>query len=167
MKINQSKSRSISIVAIKLVDQRFCINDEPIPTILKKPIKSLGRNYDRSLKDCEQVQQRNQEVKRSLETIDQSMLPGKLKLWFLQFGLLPQLMWPLTVADTPLRKVKKMERKISYYVRKWLRVPQCLNSISLYGQGILDLPLSRLVEEFKCTKARQVMTLSESRDLLI
>ncbi len=162
MKINPSKSRGISIVTGKLVDQRFCINDEPIPTILEKPIKSLGRHYDRSLKDCGQVQQLIREIKRGLETINQSMLPGgKLKLWCLQVGLLPRLIWPLTVADTPLTKVEKMERKISSYVRKWLGASQCLNSISLYGHGMLELPLSSLVEEFKCTKARQVMTLSE------
>ena len=34
----------------------------------------------------------------------------------------------------------------------------------MYGHGILGLPVSGLVEEFKCTKTRLEMTLSESRD---
>lgn len=43
MEIKPSKSRSISIVKGQIVNERFHINDELIPTILEKPIKSLGR----------------------------------------------------------------------------------------------------------------------------
>ncbi len=167
MKIKPSKSRSISITKGKLSDQRFFINSEPIPTISEKPIKSLGRCYDASLRDCSQVEQLKQDVARDLKKLDHSMLPGKLKLWCLQFGLLPRLLWPLTVIDIPITAVQKMERTVSAYVRKWLGVPKCLSSISLYGHGILDLPLSSLVEEFKCAKSRLELTLTESRDTTI
>ncbi len=43
MKLKPSKSRSISIVRGKLVDQRFHIDETPIPTVLEMPVKSLGR----------------------------------------------------------------------------------------------------------------------------
>lgn len=72
------------------------------------------------------------------EISNQSMLLGKLKLWCLQFGLLPRLMWPLAVVDILLTKVEKMERMIGSCVRKWLGAPQCLNNISLYGHGIFE-----------------------------
>ncbi len=49
-------------------------------------------------------------------------------------------------------------------VRKWLGLPKCLSSIGLYGNGALSLPVSSLVEEYKCAKARLEMTLTESRD---
>lgn len=120
MKINPFKWRSIPIIKGKLSDQRFFINEEPIPMVSEKPFKSLGRCYDASLKDHEQVQQLKQDIGRGLENINQSMLHGKLKLWCPQFGLLPWLMWPLTVVDIPLTRVEKMERMISSYVRKWL-----------------------------------------------
>lgn len=42
-------------------------------------------------------------------------------------------------------------------ISSWLGVTQCLSS--LYGQGLLQLPLSSFTEEFKCTKVRLEMTL--------
>lgn len=104
-----------------------------------------------------------QELTKDLEIINKSILPSKLKIWCLQFGLLPCLMWPLTMYDITLTMVEKMENMVSSYVRKCLGAPQCLSSITLYGQGLLQLPLSSLTEEFKCTKARLEMTLSTGR----
>ncbi|KAL7833600.1 hypothetical protein AOLI_G00285600 [Acnodon oligacanthus] len=43
MKINPNKSRSISIVKGQLTDVKFCIDDDPIPTVSEQPVKSLGR----------------------------------------------------------------------------------------------------------------------------
>lgn len=46
-------------------------------------------------------------------------------------------------------------------------VPRCLSSLALNGQGLLQLPLSSLTEEFKCMKVRLEMTLMESNDTAI
>ena len=43
-------------------------------------------------------------------------------LWCLQFGLFPRLMWPLSVYEIPLSVAEKMERLVSFYIRKWLGV---------------------------------------------
>lgn len=102
-----------------------------------------------------------------METIDKSMLPGKLQIWCLQFRLLPRTMWPLTMYDITLTTVEKLERMVSSYVRKGLGVPQCLSSIARCGQQLLQLPLSSLTEEFKCTKARLEITLAESKHTMI
>ena len=75
---------------------------------------------------------------------------------------------PFTIYhDLTLTRVEKMERMISSHVRKWLGVPRCLSSVALYGQGLLQLPLSSLTEEFKCTKVRLEMTLAETKDTVI
>ena len=92
MKLKPSKSRSISIVKGKLVDQRFYIDDTPIPLVSELPVKSLGRWYNASLKDSDQSDQLREEAIKGLVSIDKTLLPGKLKLWCLQFGLLPRLM---------------------------------------------------------------------------
>ena len=92
MKIKPSKSRSISIVKGKLSDHRFHIGKEPIPMVSEKPVKSLGRWYDASLKDKEQVEHLRKEVATGLENIDRTLLPGKLKLWCMQYRLLPCLL---------------------------------------------------------------------------
>lgn len=83
----------------KLVEYRFFIDEEPIPTVAEKPVKSLGRWYDASLKDTVQVDEVKEVTNHALKIIDSTLLPGSLKLWCLQFGLLPRLMWPLTVYD--------------------------------------------------------------------
>ena len=167
MKVKPSKSRSISIVKGKVVGKKFVINDEVVPTVLEKPVKSLGRWYDASLSDKGQFEELRQEMIQGISSIDKSGLPGKLKLWCLQFGLLPRLMWPLTVYEVPVSKVEKLERMINSFIRKWLGVPRCLSSAALYGKGILELPVSSLTEEFKCAKVRLEMTLTQSKDPVV
>lgn len=72
----------------------------------------------------------------------------------MQFGLLPRLMWPLTVYEVPITKVEKRGRSVSFYIKKWLGLPRCLSNIGLYGHGALELPVSGLTEQYKCTKVR-------------
>ena len=79
----------------------------------------------------------------------------------MQYGLLPRLLWPLTLYEVPLSKVEKLERLVNSYVRKWLGLPRCLSSIRLYGKGKLHLPISSLAEEYKCAKVRLEMMLLE------
>ena len=66
-------------------------------------------------------------------------------------------MWPLSVYEVPISSVEKMERGVSSYNRKWLGAPNCLSSVELYGKGIVQMPVSSLIEEFKCTKVRTEM----------
>ena len=106
-------------------------------------------------------------VAEGLDRIDKSGLPGKLKLWCLQFGLFPWLMWPLSVYEITLSVAEKMERLVSFYIRKCLGVPRCLSTVSLYGKGILQLPVSSLVEEFKCTKVRTELLLAGSKAVVV
>ncbi|KAF7641287.1 hypothetical protein LDENG_00286300, partial [Lucifuga dentata] len=47
--------QSISISKRRLLDQRFHVGDESIPTVTEKPVKSLGCWYNATLKDTDQV----------------------------------------------------------------------------------------------------------------
>ena len=85
----------------------------------------------------------------------------------MQFGLYPRLMRPLSIYEVPLSIAETMEQLVSSYIRKWLGVPRCLSSVALYGKGILQLPVSNLAEEFKCTKVRTELLLSGSKDILV
>ncbi|KAJ8016900.1 hypothetical protein DPEC_G00012150 [Dallia pectoralis] len=164
MEIKPSKSRSISFVKGKLSEQRFYVGKEPIPTVAEKPVKSLGRWYYDTLKDTEQVDQLKKDTICGLESINKTKLPGTLKLWSLQFGLIPRLMWPLTIYEVPISKVEKLERVVSSFAKKCLGLPRCFTNTRLYGRGILEIPVSSPVEEFKRSKIRLEMTLTESRD---
>ena len=53
MKVNPSKYRSLSIVG-KVIDKKFSINEEVMPTVREKPVKSLGRWHDANLSDKSQ-----------------------------------------------------------------------------------------------------------------
>uniref|UniRef100_A0A3B1K6T8 Reverse transcriptase domain-containing protein n=1 Tax=Astyanax mexicanus TaxID=7994 RepID=A0A3B1K6T8_ASTMX len=167
MKVKPSKSRSVSIVKGKLIQERFMMEGEVIPSILEKPIKSLGRWYTAALNDKEQVEGLRTEMVEAINRIDKSFLPGKLKLWCLQFGLLPRLRWPLTVYDIPISEVERLERVMSKAIRTWLGVPRCLSSVAWCGRGMLELPLTSLVEEFKCAKVGREMQLLGSKDGLV
>ncbi|KAJ8412683.1 hypothetical protein AAFF_G00116340 [Aldrovandia affinis] len=130
-------------------------------------LRASARWYNASLKDSDQCDQLREETIKGLVSIDKTLLPGKLKLLCLQFGLLPRLMWPLTVYEIPMTKVEKLERTVSSYIKKWLGLPRCLSNIGLYGHGALELPVSSLTEEYKCTKVRLNMILTESQDGMI
>jgi len=168
MKIKPSKSRSISIVKGVLSNYRFFIGEEPIPTVSDQPVKSLGRWYDAILKDKDQVQQLRKEIRSGLQAIiNNTQLPGRLKAWCLQFGLLPRVLWQLTIFEVPISTVEKLERGITGCIKKWLGVPQCLTTIGLYGDSALKLPLTSFTEEFKCAKVRLQMTLMDSCDAMV
>ena len=83
MKIKPSNSRSISISRGKLSDRKFVIDEEKIPIIREKAVKSLGRWYQADLNDGEQAGQFRKDVAEGLDRIDKSGLPEKLKLWCL------------------------------------------------------------------------------------
>ena len=138
MKMKPSKCRSVSISKGKLVEETFDIDVEVIPSIVEKPVKSLGRWYNSTLSDWEQVLELREFIVRVFSTINKTFLPGKLKLWCLQVGLLPRVRWPLTVYDVAISEVEKFERVMNQVVRNWLRVPHCLSTITLYGKGILE-----------------------------
>jgi len=81
--------------------------------VSEKPVKSLGRWYDGDLKDTVQVEEVRRQAVEGLKSINSCALPGKLQLWCFQFGLLPRLLWPLTVYKVSLTRVDKLEALIS------------------------------------------------------
>ncbi len=76
-------------------------------------------------------------------------------------------MWPLTVYKVLITKIEKLERTVGSYIKKWLELPRCLSNIGLYGRSALELPVSSLTEEYKCTKVRLGITLAKSQDAVI
>lgn len=97
---------------------KFCIGDDVILTVSEQPVKSLGRRYNASLRDKDQVKQTRQDITNSLENINKTLLPMNLKLGYLQFGFLTRVMWPLTIYEVPITTVEKMERTMTSYVKK-------------------------------------------------
>lgn len=57
-------------------DLKFFIGDDPILTVSEQPVKSIGRWYNASLKDKEQVQLLRKEIISGLQTIDHTPPPA-------------------------------------------------------------------------------------------
>lgn len=78
--------------------------------MLEKPVKHLGRCDDAAFSYTEQIQGLKQQ---QLESIEMSGFTHKLKLWCLHFGLLPRLLWLLTMYDVSNSKVEELNRMFS------------------------------------------------------
>ena len=132
---------SISLVLGTICNIHFSIGGNIIPTVREQAVKSLGRLYAFPLTD----RHRGVEVQRTalegLHAIEKSELPGKLKAWCFQHGLLPCLLWPLHIYEISLSRVETIQQHINKYLRKWLCVPPCFSTVGLYTTtGMLQLP---------------------------
>lgn len=83
------------------------------------------------------------------------MLPCRIKLLCSQFGLLPRLMWPLTIYEVLSLKVEKLKSSVNTFAKKWLGLPRCLSNIRMYKRGILELPILSFAEKYKCLEMTQ------------
>ena len=168
MKAKPPKSRSLSIVKGVVTETRFFINGDPIPTVKEEPVKSLGRLYKLPLTDRHWGTELERTTSDSLKMIDKVDLPGKLKVWLYQHGLLPRLMWPLQVYEVTLTRVETIQQHINKYLRKWLGVPPGFTTVGLYSNtAMLKLPIASIVEEFKVAKVRYQLMLRDSPDSVI
>lgn len=169
MLFKPKKSRSLSLRKGKIDESvTFSVANQVIPTVSEEPVKSLGRWYDASLKDTNRGKETMKTTEKGLEIIDSCGLPGKYKIWCLQFMLIPKLLWPLLIYDICSSTVENMEAKINKHSRKWLGVPPCLTDVALYcRQAKLKLPLKSILEEYKAGKARLLSMLEDSADLIV
>ena len=165
LEVKAAKSRSLVIYKGKVRKQEVKMKGEVLTSITEKPIKYLGKWYNESLNDREQLVQVMKQLKIYLNRIDRSMLPGKFKVWCLQNALIPKLMWPLSIYDVTLTKVEKIQQLITRKIKAWLGIPKTLSVSALYGKSTkLQLPVTSIVEEVKVVKARNKVILEDSRD---
>ncbi|XP_061905517.1 uncharacterized protein LOC133651562 [Entelurus aequoreus] len=128
-------------------------------------VKSLGKVFDCSLRDTTSIQSTCAELDGWLKSVDKSGLPGKFKAWIYQHGILPRILWPLLIYSFPISTVEILERRVSNHLRRWLGLPKSLSSIALYGNSNkLQLPFKSLEEEFKVTRAREVVQYRDTSD---
>ena len=93
---------------------------------------------------------------------------GNLKVWCLQFMLIPKLLWPLLVYEICSNTVKAIEAKINKFTRRWLAVPPGLTDVAMYcRKAKLRLPLKSILEEYKCGKARLLSMSEDSEDPVV
>ena len=131
----------------------------------------LGKCFDASLHDRDNVRKLERQVEDGLKKSDCCGLPGKFKAWLYQHALLPRLILPLMLYE--------LMRYQTPQWKHWRESPADISGSGLESHHVsrasdstgrlskLQLPLSLLVEEFKVAKTRQVLTLRDSPDELI
>ena len=165
LSLRLDKCRSLVIVKGEVSKRKPVINGIPIVSVAEAPVRYLGKVYTRSLGDQEQAEETLEELQRSLRRLERCQVPGRYKAWMIQHMIIPRIMWPLTIYRIPETKIREMQGKITAKLKKWLGLPKTLSVESLYTtSGKLQLPFSELTEEVKASKARILMTFSESAD---
>ena len=133
MKFKAVKSRSLVIRKGQTTESfKLYVQNEEIPPIVASPIKCLGKWFDVSLHDRDNVRKIERQVEDGLKKIDSCGLPGLFKAWLYHYALLPRLIWPLVLYEVPSTSVEALERITSRHLRKWLGVPPSFTSIGLY-----------------------------------
>lgn len=169
MAFKPAKSRSLALKRGKVCEEVFfTVAGQRIPSISAEPVKSLGRVFSVSLKDKDQEEAVRMKTRAGIKAIGEAQLPGRFKVWLLQFVLIPRLIWPLTIYEISLPVVEALERCIDRVTRKWLGFPPGLTSVALYGKTTkIRLPLKSIVEEYKVSKIRTQLMINNSEDKTI
>ena len=107
MSFNASKFRSL--VLKKDSKERFKLSSETIPTIREKPINSLRKRIDRSLRYTIAIQDTKDYLEKWLTKVDKSGLPGRFKAWIYQHAILPKVLWPLSIYEFTMNHIEQME----------------------------------------------------------
>ena len=115
--VKPEKCRSLVIKKGKVSKMTPCIGGNPITSITEKPIKYLGKLYNRALNDKEQTEEVMKDAKQGLKKIGETKIPGRYKAWVVQHMLLPRLMWPLTIYNIPESRVEEIQRLITAHLK--------------------------------------------------
>ena len=99
MRFKPAKSRSLVIKRGIVVDKfRFAIAGSIIPTLREKPMKSLGRLYNYSMKvTVATITNTTRDLCSWLTIVDKSGLPGRFKSWIYLHTILPRILWPIMI----------------------------------------------------------------------
>ena len=162
------KCRALVIIKGQVSSRRIEINGKPIQSIQEEPVRFLGKWYNASLGEKEQIEGIVKVVKADLKKVEKCPLPGRYKAWMVQHMLMPRLMWPLSIYNVPMTTVEHIQKLITQSLKRWLGLPKSLSTACFYSKSAkLQFPYSELTEEVKAAKARNLVTLAESKDKCI
>ena len=162
------KCRALVIIKGEVSSRKIEINGKVIQPIQEQPVKYVGKWYNASLNEKQQIEAVVQGVKTDLKKVEKCRLPGRYKAWMVQHMLLPRLMWPLSIYNVPMTTVEMIQKLITKALKRWLGLPTKLSTACFYSKtSKLQFPYTELVEEVKVAKARNQVTLANSKDKCI
>ena len=139
-----------------------------IPSIHTSPIKFLGRLIDGTLSDRKAIVELEEKLLGCLKAINNSSFKGSQKLWFLQHLVIPRVQWPLLIYEVSISCALSLEKHISVYIRKWLKIHPTITNLSFYSPlSPCPLPLKPLTAVLKSSKISGHLLLRDSIDPLV
>ena len=112
------KCRSLVIVRGKVKKRLLKIGGEVITPIQELPIKHLGKQYNETLNEREQIEYTVKQAASDIKKIDRCKIPGRYKAWILQHMMMPRIMWPLSIYNVPLTTVESLQTRITALLKK-------------------------------------------------
>ena len=162
------KCRALVIIKGKVSSRKIEINGKAIQSIQDEPVKYVGKWYNASLNEKQQIEGIVKGVKMDLKKVEKCRLPGRYKSWMVQHMLMPRLMWPLSIYNVPMTTVESIQKLITTSLKRWLGLPTKLSTACFYSRtSKLQFPYTELVEEVRVAKARNQVTLTNSKDRCI
>ena len=159
------KCRALVIIKGEVSARKIVINGKTIQPIQEEPVKYVGKWYNASLNEKKQIEGIVQGIKTDLKKVEKCRLPGRYKAWMVQHMLMPRLMWPLSIYNVPMSTVEVIQRQITTALKRWLGLPKTLSTACFYSRTAkLQFPYRELIEEVKVAKARNQVTLDNSKD---
>ena len=139
-----------------------------IPSIHDNPVRFLGRIIDGSLTDRKNTEDLWKKAIDGLLLIDRCSLKGSQKLWICHHLLMKRIQWSLLIYEITMNVAAKLEKKVSVYIRKWLKIPKCMSSVCLFSTSSpCPLPLQSVTSMLKSTKVCGFQQLNYSKDPLV
>ena len=119
MKFKPAKSRSFVMKKGRTAYKfRFSIAGTTIPTLSEYSVKCIGKIFDTTQRDTNAVRAAVGDLELWLTRVYKSGLPGRFKVWIYQHAVLPRILWPSFVYDSPMTIVEAMGRKINNYLQR-------------------------------------------------
>ena len=177
MNFRADKSRSIIILNGRSINSTpFKVSEQKsptdfscyIPSIHSTPVKFLGRKIDGSLSDRKAIDELEEKLMSNLKIIHKSPFSGTQKLWFLQHLLVPRIQWSLLIYEVSTSCALLLEKRISVFIRKWLKIHPSITNLSFYSPlSPCPLPLKPLTTVLKSAKISGHLLLRDSNDCTV
>ena len=163
--VKPSKCRALVLEKGVLKKHPVYWEEKEITSVVAEKIKYLGKEYNHTLSDKQQIEETVDKLKKGLKKINRTVIAQKCKCWILQNMMIPRIIWPLTIYAFPQSKIEQMEKEITRFLKKWMGIPKSLSTDLLYARSsVLQLPFTSIVEEAKVAKARTKVMLETSGD---
>ena len=151
MSFRAFKSKSMAMGNGKVIDMSpFPFKGEIIPSIHANSVRFLGRTIYFTVSDKHSIEKFVTEVLLGLKVISRTSHKGTHKVWILHNMLIPRLPSPLLTYEILISFVKRLEHKISSYLKKWFNIHHSTTNICLYSStSRCPLPLKSLTSILK------------------